>query len=251
MKKSLEKDAVPLYSRVASTLKNKILTGQFDAGSKLMTEAELSEHFNVSRITIRAALSHLENENLITRGRGKGTFVSDKIQINQKPIYTSVRDIVTGTEQSEIKPISINKVKVGETRIASDLCSFFNISNNDEVAQIHRVQMLDDKPMHFYENFMPLDIAKNITMKEIAEKKAIIRILKDNIKIKLGRGEMYMQVVPADSDIAEILDCQVFDVLGHAKVYFWFKNGKPFEIVNYYMPVESFNYKVDINAEDF
>jgi DNA-binding GntR family transcriptional regulator len=98
---------------------------------------------------------------------------------------------------------------------------------------------------------MPLELARHITKREISEKKAIIRVLKDNIGIKIGRGDMHFQVVPAEEDVAEILESRPFDLLMRIKARFWFDNGEPFEIVNYFMRAERFQYRVDIDATDF
>jgi GntR family transcriptional regulator len=246
-----QKEVIPLYSRIAYSLRHKILSGQYEPGSKLLSEEGLAELFKVSRITIRAALSHLENEQLIIRNRGKGTFVSENIPKQQARIYKNVRDFVINTQHSEIKPLNIKKVKVGQTRIARDIRSFFSMSNEDEIAQIHRVLMVEGAPRYFFENFMTPELASHITLEEIVEKKAIIRILKDNINIKLGRGEAYLQAMPLDPDVAEILGCQVFDSFTRTQAFLWFSNGDPFEIANYFIPAEYFKYKIDIDTTDF
>lgn len=65
----------PLYMKILNDLKQLILTGQLTAGAKLPTEKELSERYSVSRITSKRALTELEQEGLIYRVRGKGSFV--------------------------------------------------------------------------------------------------------------------------------------------------------------------------------
>jgi len=53
---------IPLYSRVESVIRNKILNGQLESGKKLPSEQELAAQFGISKITIRTALSHLCNQ---------------------------------------------------------------------------------------------------------------------------------------------------------------------------------------------
>ena len=52
--------AVPLYKQIVRDLMDQIETGEFKEGDKLPTEAELMERFDVSRITVRAAIKDLK-----------------------------------------------------------------------------------------------------------------------------------------------------------------------------------------------
>lgn len=67
-----------LYKKIYHYLKDKISDGSLQAGDQLPTEKELSELFSVSRITSKRAFVELENEGLISRQRGKGSFVKER-----------------------------------------------------------------------------------------------------------------------------------------------------------------------------
>ena len=51
--------ATPLYKQLEEKLQKEIETGERPAGSRLPTENELSETYNVSRVTVRKALAGL------------------------------------------------------------------------------------------------------------------------------------------------------------------------------------------------
>ncbi|WP_219835602.1 GntR family transcriptional regulator [Paenibacillus sp. R14(2021)] len=67
----------PLYEQIYGFVHEQITSGQLKAGERVPSEKELAEQFNVSRITTKKALEGLAQEGLITRMRGKGSFVSD------------------------------------------------------------------------------------------------------------------------------------------------------------------------------
>lgn len=67
-----------LYKKIYHFIKEQIASGLLQIGDRLPTEKELSEQFSVSRITSKRALVELEQEGLITRSRGKGSFVAEK-----------------------------------------------------------------------------------------------------------------------------------------------------------------------------
>lgn len=66
----------PKYQTVAESLRRDIATGMYGDGDALPTEAELKDQFGVSRQTVRQAISLLENDGLVLRRRGSGTYVN-------------------------------------------------------------------------------------------------------------------------------------------------------------------------------
>ena len=69
---------IPMYKQIVNLLNEKIEKGELKPGDKLPSEAELMEAYSVSRITIRSAISELEEDGLVIRSRGKGTFIASK-----------------------------------------------------------------------------------------------------------------------------------------------------------------------------
>ncbi len=242
---------VPLYSRIESIIKNKILTGQLEPGSKLPTEAELITRFGVSRITIRQALSRLETEGFIIRQRSKGTFVSDDIPTTKQIIFSGgVRDIISDSKRYETKPFGIQTMKVGETRAAKRVKDFFNLTKNDEINRIQRLRLLKGMPIYFLENYMPFDIAKHLSVKELSEE-PLLELLKKKIGIKIERGEMYIEAIPVGPQIAKILKCQIYDPVVLIQIYYWFPSMKPFQHVDIFIRSDCFKYKIELYAKDF
>ena len=71
----------PLYMQLKEAIKAAIKDGTYPDNEKIPTEIELSEHYKVSRITVRRAVEELCQENYLVKRQGKGTFVkSRKIQ---------------------------------------------------------------------------------------------------------------------------------------------------------------------------
>jgi len=67
---------VPIKQLIASQIEDAILTKKYLPGSKLPSENELCEQFNVSRTSVREALQILSAHGLITVEKGKGMFVN-------------------------------------------------------------------------------------------------------------------------------------------------------------------------------
>jgi len=241
---------VPLYGRIATTIKNKIVTGQYERGSKLVSEEDIAKEYNVSRITIRHAFSQLEQEGWINRQRGKGTFISKTETAALQTNLSNFQDMVQMIAMSDLKPVSIKNLKVNQTRIANDIRKIFNLSGDDEIARIRRIILKDNTPVHLIENFMPVELARHLSIEEIRQKKGIIRILNEKIDIQIGKGEMHVEAIVADQDISDIIGCQVMDPLMSLRIYIWFSSGRPFEIINNLFRADCIKYKIDLTTDD-
>ena len=75
-----------LYATVRQRLLDDIAQGVYQAGQQIPTENELCTQYNVSRITIRKAISDLVADGVLIRWQGKGTFVqSQNPAMNESP----------------------------------------------------------------------------------------------------------------------------------------------------------------------
>ncbi|MFJ8107119.1 GntR family transcriptional regulator [Streptomyces sp. NPDC096132] len=64
-----------LYQQVAAAIREAILSGEYEPGAPLPSEAQLMERYQVSRPTVRNAVAALRAEGLIDVRHGKGSFV--------------------------------------------------------------------------------------------------------------------------------------------------------------------------------
>lgn len=68
----------PLYLQIKEMVETMIENGELKPGDRILTEAEMMEKYQVSRVTIKNAYKLLVEEGIIFRIAGKGSFVSSK-----------------------------------------------------------------------------------------------------------------------------------------------------------------------------
>ena len=76
MSRSVFNRNLPLWYQLSQMLRSEILGGQLAAGDRVPPEVELARRHGVSVVTVRQALRALDEEGLILRQRGRGTFVT-------------------------------------------------------------------------------------------------------------------------------------------------------------------------------
>lgn len=67
----------PKYRRIVESLRANITAGQYGNGARLPSEAELVRRFGVSRMTVVKAMQQLQQEGLLVRRTGSGTYLAE------------------------------------------------------------------------------------------------------------------------------------------------------------------------------
>src|SRR5579871_6800551 len=89
VKASKSSNGMPAYQRIQGSIRKRIDGGHLRPGDPVPSERELAKLHDVSLMTARHALAHLEREGVVERRRGIGTFVSSpKIHFNRLMSYT-------------------------------------------------------------------------------------------------------------------------------------------------------------------
>lgn len=87
----------PLYRQIEEYIKSLITQNQHIPHYKLPSENQLANKFGASRITVQKALNNLQEENIICRIQGKGTFVNSQKDIpntaQMNTVYLLLPDI--------------------------------------------------------------------------------------------------------------------------------------------------------------
>jgi GntR family transcriptional regulator len=147
------RDPVPLYHQLKVLLTEKIESGEWAPGHQLPTEYELKSEFGVSRATIRQAMQLLEQQGLIERIQGRGTFVGrPKIAHNLMYLFSPIR----GTTSVPLP--SLDVVYLRKTRASLSVASHLGIDKEDQVFELKRRVVADNEPLLIIKNWMPTEL---------------------------------------------------------------------------------------------
>ena len=75
--------ATPMYAQIVEQVVAKVMTGEWKAGDALPSIRELAGNSQVSVITVKRAYLELEHAGVLTTRQGRGTFVSENVQLQQ------------------------------------------------------------------------------------------------------------------------------------------------------------------------
>ena len=91
----LARSRQPLYLQLAAAFRHQIESGAWAVGQRIPSLETLMAQFQVSRMTVRSALGELEAEGLLSRSRGKGTFIERGLpKVTELELPTTWREAV-------------------------------------------------------------------------------------------------------------------------------------------------------------
>ena len=191
---------VPLYQQIKDSLRSGILDGRYPPHSRMPSESELQEMFEVSRITIRQALGDLQKEGLIFKVHGKGSFVSQPRTVQN---ITSLQGFAESmsSEGHEIvnRVVSFSFVAANE-EVASRLA----LDPGARVAEIHRVRLVNREPTSYEITFLPEALGKKLQRADLATRD-IFLILENDCGVALGSADLNIDAIPAHGPITRAL----------------------------------------------
>ena len=84
----------PLYRQIIEGIKRELSEGRLDPGASLPSFRALAEDLLVSVITVKRAYEELENEGILFRKQGLGTFVSENGAARSREVKRAQADVL-------------------------------------------------------------------------------------------------------------------------------------------------------------
>ncbi|MEE0096588.1 MAG: GntR family transcriptional regulator [Oscillospiraceae bacterium] len=145
-------DMTPLYVQLRNELLRDIQGKVYAAGEKIPTEAELSQIYGVSRITVRQAVQELCEEGWLIKKQGKGTFVQPR-RISRK--LDNMMSFTKSCLVCGMTP-STNVLENQITALPMAAQKLFGEDGSGQYQKIVRLRMADGIPVMLDINYFPL-----------------------------------------------------------------------------------------------
>ena len=135
--------------QVAEQLRSSILDGRRAAGERLPSEPDLARELGVSRSTLRDALRALEDEGLVRRVHGSGTYVTGRPLLrNNLERNAGVTDVIASFGQTP----GTTERTVAEERAPAWVSEALGC---EEAIVIRRIRTADGRPVVYSVDYVP------------------------------------------------------------------------------------------------
>jgi len=195
---------IPYYVQIIQAIREQITNGHWQPGYQLPGETEFCQMYDVSRTVIRQALGELVYEGLITRIRGKGTFVA------QPKIGESLVQRLTGFYHDMIERgyTPITEVLEQEVIPASPkVASHLKIAEGEMVLKINRKRSIEGVPIVLVTTYLPHKFCKGLEQENFRNQ-SLYAALENMFGIVIVSGRRTLEAVPANEYEAQLLEIE-------------------------------------------
>ena len=194
---SLDSD-ISLYAQLVGIIKRNISTGVLAVGDLLPSEAELCRTLNISRNTVRQAIGELEEEGLVVRKRGRGTFVADPATNRRGVRYSFTTEV-----SSMGKEPSSTLVDFQITTPSAIICDKMELREGTPVYCFTRIRNVDGEPLILETSYYPQYIYPDLT-RDMVQTHSFYSLLY-HVGITPFAAEESYEAVTLSSDNAKLL----------------------------------------------
>jgi len=217
---------IPLYYQIKQHLLSHI--AESAAGEPLPTETALCEHFQVSRPTVRQAISELVQEGYVYRTQGKGTFIFPR-KIDRSFNF----GLATFNEEMTSKGMS-PQTAVLETKIvapeAAKLGARLKAGGADSgpVFFLRRLRSVDNCPLMVVDSYLPYHLLPKIERKDFTEH-SLHGVLQNDYGLLLTKCIRSLEPVSLPPEEAELLQVQAGLPAQYVETLTYLKDGTVIE----------------------
>jgi GntR family transcriptional regulator len=231
-------------------LRAMIQSGALMDGSQLPSEPELAKSLNISRSTVRAALSYLENEGTVLRRRGVGTFVADRGSLyNNLNVNWGVTQIIEATGAVP----GTSDLQIDVQPASQRLEERLKVSPGTPTLIIDRVRTADDKPVSISVDHLAVSRLESTTSVEagiehfrsfLVVHQSIYEYIEQELNLAIAYATAWLRPMIADRNIARSLDVPLNSPILYLEQVDYDSEGSPLLLTDEYFSGDSFTFSV-------
>lgn len=169
-------------------------------GGRLPPERELSERFEVARETLRRTLRELEEEGLLERKQGAGTFVSGQPVLKQP-------QLLSFSEEMQERGLTPSSELLSSRRIAAGakLAQRLKIVPGSPVLELKRLRMANGEPMALETVYLSQALLPGLEPQDLA-RGSLYELLERQFGLQIRSASQQIQATVLSEEEAQALD---------------------------------------------
>jgi DNA-binding GntR family transcriptional regulator len=194
--------STPLWLQLKHALRD-LATFDLKPGDRIPSEAELCDHYGLSRVTVRQAISALVDEGLLQKQQGRGTFVLASRRA--EPLGDPDHFLLSGFDAEDPEHVHLYSV---ETVPAPDwIAAKLGLGPSEPVHKVRKVLSPDGEPAAFRTSFVPARIAPRLLQLNLSQ--PLYALVEKLYKVEATEADEVIEFIVADDFRAGMLNVPV------------------------------------------
>jgi GntR family transcriptional regulator len=242
-------DSTPLAQRVAEQLREMIMQGKLGPETQLPKEPDLSALLNVSRSTVRSALTILEQGGFILRRWGVGTFIAkDPPTYNNLNMNSGVTQLI---RSSGAEPGCV-ELLVSRRGASEHVANRLALEPGSPAVIVERVRLANERRTVFSQDYLPQALFKTqdgeISLTEIdgylRQNQSMYAFLRERCRLEIHHGIAWIRPLTAEGYIAEKLQVARGSSILHLEQVDFNFSGEPVALADEYYVADAFTFSI-------
>ncbi len=230
---------VALHDQLKDWIRKGIHKGIWD-DSPLPSERKMSEQLELSRATVRLAMSELEREGWLEKHHGRGTFVAPH-KLEQPLVWVS--SFTENMTRAGVQPSSkILKTKL--LKVPGQVGAMLQLKPDDWVAMITRLRLANGLPIIVEQSYINYALTPQLLEQDLS--KSLYAILRNVYRLKLHSGEETLEVLKAENWVARALSIAKGEPLLYTERVVTDPKGLPIEFAQRYSRADQCKFRVKL-----
>lgn len=196
---------VPLYQQIKEFIVEKIENKEWKPGDKIYSENQMFDWFNVSRNTVKKAIEDLEQEGVLYRLQGKGTFVNKpKIEQSLSGFY-SFSEVL---KEKGLKPKDV-VLDVSVEKANHKVAQSLQIDKDEEVVVLQRLRYAHEEPIILESSYLRKDNIREASKLEEVKNTPLYELLRSEYNIHVNSAKEAFEPVLINELEGNYLDVNI------------------------------------------
>lgn len=234
----------PLYNQIRDYLLEKIADGTYPPHSQIPSENDLGELFNVSRITVRQALTQLQQEGFIFKIHGKGSFVSKPKAFQNVTHLQGFAEALSNLGHEVFNQVKFFDFITAPIHVTAKL----QLPVGSIVTQIKRVRLLNRQPVSFEITYLPEALGRQLQQVDLVTRD-IFLALEEECNTPLGHADLNIDAIVADEALSELLQVNINAPILRVERLTHNAQGQPIDFEYLYFSGDAFQYRLRIDRQ--
>ncbi len=216
---------VPLYYQLKAGILNMIQNGTLPTGAMLPREQDICQELDISRTTVRQAITELVHEGWLYRVKSKGTFVS-RPKITQDFIKKLEPFDVQIARENMVPKTRLIDLKV--VKATAEIANSLELIEGTRVIYMYRQRFADDEAIVTIKTYLPYTACKFIMDRDF-EQESLYHMLSEREETKVCMAHRVIEAVEAVKEDAKYMNIRVGKAIQLTKTVGYNSESRPVE----------------------